>query len=118
MSEVYSAFVKSRAKSGDDIAAVYTPHKAVLDHAALGVAGEAGELVDAVKKYTIYNKPLDLENVVEELGDLEFYMEMLRQKLSISRHETLQHNIDKLSVRYKDGYSDKQAQDRADKEGK
>ena len=49
----------------------------------VGVSGEAGELLDAVKKAVIYRKPLDLENVIEELGDLEFYMEGLRQGLEI-----------------------------------
>lgn len=37
---------------------------------ATGVSGEAGELLDAVKKSVVYKKPLDRENVVEELGDL------------------------------------------------
>lgn len=85
-------------------------------HMAVGVSGEAGELLDAIKKWTIYQKPLDRENVVEELGDLEFYMEGLRQALGIRRVETLEHNIRKLSTRYLDGYSDAAAIARADKE--
>ena len=76
------------------------------------------DLPDAVKKAVIYQKPLDMKNVVEELGDLEFYMEGLRQGLGITREETLEANIKKLKVRY-DGlkYSDKSAQERADKKG-
>jgi len=50
-----------------------------LLHMSIGVSGEAGELIDAIKKYVIYRKPLDRENVIEELGDLEFYMEGLRK---------------------------------------
>ena len=88
-----------------------------LLHMAIGVSGEAGELIDAIKKYVIYRKPLDRENVIEELGDLEFYMEGLRQSLNISREETLEANIQKLGKRYQDGYSDKAAQERADKQG-
>ena len=113
----YKHFVGTRAKSGDEISATFTPLKANLTHAALGIAGESGELVDAIKKYVMYEKDLDLNNVIEELGDLEFYMEMLRNTLHITRDQTLTHNIEKLSVRYKDGYSDKQAQERADKQG-
>ncbi len=91
-------------------------HKVDLIHAIMGISGEAGELLDAVKKAAIYDKPLDRENVVEELGDLEFYMEQLRQRLDITREETLDANIDKLRKRY-DGlkYSDAAAHARADK---
>jgi hypothetical protein len=56
-------------------------------------------------------------NVIEELGDLEFYMEQLRQALLLSREETLAANIAKLSKRYEGlNYSDAAAQARADKE--
>jgi hypothetical protein len=43
-------------------------------------------------------------------------MEGLRQGLGITREEVLAHNITKLSKRYSSGsYSDKHAQERADK---
>jgi len=85
-------------------------------HSAFGISGEAGELLDATKKYVFYNKPIDRENVVEELGDLEFYMEALRKTLLITREETLKANMDKLAERYKKfQYSDKAAIERADK---
>ena len=85
-------------------------------HAAIGVSGEAGELLDAVKKCWAYNKPIDRDNIIEELGDLEFYMEALRRELLITRETTLQHNHDKLCKRYSEGaYSDEAAQQRADK---
>lgn len=106
------------AKNGKDIINDLTPEKADLLHMAVGVSGEAGELLDAVKKAVIYNKEMDLENIIEELGDLEFYMSKIRQIVGITREEILQRNIDKLSIRYAKGkYSNDQAQERADKEG-
>lgn len=87
-----------------------------IAHMALGIAGETGEIVDAIKKNVIYDKPLDVENVIEELGDLEFYMAGLRQLLGISRWDTLQANIFKLQKRYATGYSDEAAIARADKQ--
>ena len=85
-------------------------------HAAIGISGEAGELLDAVKKHWVYNKPLDRENVVEELGDLRFYIQAMMNLLHISEQEVLQGNANKLSVRYKGlVYTDQAAQDRADK---
>jgi len=109
----YAEFVKTLKKPGTDIIGDLTESSADSLHMAVGVAGEAGELLDAIKKYSIYNKPLDRENVVEELGDLEFFMEGLRQ---ISREETLVHNRAKLSKRYADKkFSNEAAQIRADK---
>lgn len=112
----HPALVLALAKSGSDIMKELTPEGVDLLHMAVGVSGEAGELIDAVKKSVIYNKELDRVNIIEELGDIEFYLEGLRQNLGISREETIQANIDKLSVRYASGsYSNEQAQDRADK---
>jgi len=112
----HADMVKALAKPGADIVASLTPETTHLLHMAVGVSGEAGELLDAVKKAAIYVKPIDRDNVVEELGDLEFYMEGLRQGLGISREETLNANIAKLSVRYNGlKYSNEAAQTRADK---
>ncbi len=112
----HADMVRYLAKDGAIIAQELTSSDAHAWHMATGVAGEAGELLDAVKKAVIYRKPLDRANVIEELGDLEFYMEGLRQGYDITREETLAANIEKLGVRYHSGYSDKSAQERADKE--
>jgi NTP pyrophosphatase (non-canonical NTP hydrolase) len=114
----YSTMVKLLFKPGEDILKTMSPDDMELNHAALGVAGEAGELVDALKKYLMYRNPLDRKNVVEELGDLEFYMEAIRQNTGIERAETLDANYNKLmNKRYPNGYSDQAAQARADKVG-
>lgn len=108
--------VAALVKPGADIVASMTPATAHSLHMAVGISGEAGELLDAVKKAAVYNKPLDRANVIEELGDLEFYLEGLRQGLNITREETLAGNISKLSVRYAGlKYTDAAAQARADK---
>lgn len=117
----HAAMVRALVKPGEDVIASLTPDKADMWHAATGISGEAGELLDAVKKVAIYNKPADYLNIIEELGDLEFYMEQLRQRLSIcmgrevTRDEVLTYNMEKLGKRYGSGYSDKAAQERADK---
>lgn len=86
-----------------------------LVHMALGIAGEAGELVDVIKKATIYNRTLDRKNIIEELGDLEWYMQGLRSWLGVTREQVLQYNIEKLNLRYPQRYTDQAAQERADK---
>lgn len=116
----YGKMVHHLAKPGCDIANQMTPAGANLLHMVVGVSGEAGELLDAVKKAVIYNKQLDRENLIEELGDLEFYMEGVRQAIGVTRETVLLHNMEKLSGkggRYAKGhYSDEQAQLRQDKQ--
>ena len=119
MKELLTQFEKmtlALAKDGEQIKQEITPEQANLLHMGVGAAGEAAELLDAIKKHVIYQKPLDVENVKEELGDLLFYMSNLMQSVGLSFEEVLQHNVDKLSVRYSSGkYSNAQAQERADK---
>lgn len=112
----HEELVAKLCKPGIDIKSELTNEQAALWHMATGISGEAGELLDAIKKHTIYQKPLDIENIVEELGDLEFFMEGLRQLLSIPRTLTIAKNISKLSIRYESlGYTNRAAIDRLDK---
>lgn len=84
-------------------------------HAAMGISGEAGELMDAVKKHILYNKPLDAENIKEELGDLCWYMALMLDTIRSSFGEIMEMNHDKLEKRYPSGFTEKHAQARLDK---
>jgi NTP pyrophosphatase (non-canonical NTP hydrolase) len=115
--QLYSEMVAALIKPGEQMVEEITPHTAHLNHMALLLAGETGELVDAIKKHTIYGKDLDFVNVIEEMGDIEFALEALRAALGINRDEVLSHNVEKLALRYAKGqYSDQAAKDRADKQ--
>lgn len=94
-----------------------TPDQAELLHAAIGIAGEAGELLDTVRKHVFDGQPLDRDNVIEELGDIEFYMMAAMMNIGVLRPHLQELNMAKLSKRYESGYSDKAAQERADKAG-
>lgn len=112
----YEEFVTALVKDGDKIKSELTGNECHTIHMIMGICGEAGELLDAVKKAVIYRKSLDRVNVIEELGDIEFYLEGFRQSVGISRNETIKENMDKLSKRYsKIKYTDEDAQTRADK---
>lgn len=102
-------------KPGEQILQSLDPKKVDLFHQAMALMIEIGELCDPIKKHLIYGKELDIENLKEELGDIEFYLEAIRQNLGISRKETLECNIQKLNKRYPEGYTDQAAQERADK---
>lgn len=118
LNDKHTQMVFTLAKDGRAIRDQLEPEMCDLWHHATGVCTEAGELLDAIKKHVIYGKDIDLTNVVEELGDLEFYLAGIRLNLGITRRKTLHYNMDKLAVRYKNyQYSDEQAQARADKVG-
>lgn len=113
----YSEFVQNLCKSGTDILNQLQCHEAHLVHMAMGVSGEAGELLDAIKKATIYRKPLDKENVIEECGDILFFVQGILNYYCLTLDDAVEQNRAKLSKRYSAGkYSNEQAQQRADKQ--
>lgn len=103
----YAAFVRSRFKSMN--------RKDSLMHAAAGVCGEAGELMDVIKKHWAYNKPLEEENVLEELGDLMFYIQAMCNEFGWNLSFLMAENTRKLEKRYPTGYTDADAIAQADK---
>lgn len=112
----HDEMVRALAKSGDAILQSMNGDDAHNLHMAVGVCGEAGELMDAIKKAVIYRKPLDRANVVEEIGDLMFYITGLLQGTDISMDECINNNIQKLSKRYSSGtYTNSDAIARKDK---
>lgn len=86
-----------------------------LMHSALGLAGEVGELTDTVKKHLVYGKPLDQENLVEELGDILWFVALACTTLDISLSAIATLNIEKLEKRYPERYTDELASKRLDK---
>lgn len=112
----HKLMVSKLVKPGHQVWCDLSDNDAHLMHMALGLAGEVGELVDAIKRRAIYRQPLDLANVREELGDIEFYLEGIRAAVGMTRLECLEANMAKLSKRYPGYvYTDQRAKVRADK---
>lgn len=92
------------------------PFRENMRHVTYGLCGEAGEFADAVKKWDIYDQNLDVQNAIEELGDVLWYVALGAEALDVSMEEIAQTVINKLSKRYPEKYSDELAQDRLDKQ--
>lgn len=88
------------------------PFEVQLSLAGLGIAGEAGEVADEIKKVLHHNKPLNRDKLVKEMGDVYWYLEYLCAVLGITREEVWQANIDKLRSRYPAGFSTEAANNR------
>lgn len=84
----YPTFVAGLKKPGDAIVSSLTPEKADAWHMGSCIPGEVGELFDCLKVH-FEGGELDRENLVEELGDIEFYMEGLRAPLGLAGSDTL-----------------------------
>lgn len=86
--------------------AVY-PTDIGLAYVALGLAGEAGEIANKVKKvYRDHGGELDTMTKAElhnELGDVLWYVAALATELDVPLEHIAQHNMDKLLDRKKRG---------------
>jgi NTP pyrophosphatase (non-canonical NTP hydrolase) len=76
------------------------PETQRLLHGSIGLATEAGEMLDAVKKHVFYGAPLDKVNMAEEVGDLFWYCAVICDALNVSFEEVQEKNIAKLKARY------------------
>jgi NTP pyrophosphatase (non-canonical NTP hydrolase) len=83
-----------------------------LLHGVMGISTESGELMDSVKKFLFYGKNIDVVNVVEELGDLLWYMALICDELKISLDDVMRINIDKLKSRYGEKFDESLALNR------
>lgn len=77
----------------------------LLLNGALGLAGESGEVVDAIKKHLFQGHWLDKMHIAKELGDVAWYLAIASSALDIDLETILQMNIDKLKARYPDGFA-------------
>jgi NTP pyrophosphatase (non-canonical NTP hydrolase) len=80
-----------------------------LLHAAMGLSTEAGEFQDVLKKYVFYGKELDEINLLEECGDLLWYLGIAIHELNSSFEAVMASNHAKLAFRYKDKFSQREA---------
>ena len=70
--------------------------------ASMGLAGETGELIDALKKWVAHGHELDLSHVESELGDV----------LDLRLADVAEANVEKLQQRYGDKFSGAKSRNR------
>lgn len=66
----YCMWARTKEKPG-------LPRNLRIDHGVIGLVGEIGEFLDAIKKNFIYEQPLNQKLIREELGDALFYLTLL-----------------------------------------
>ena len=78
--------------------------KDLILNGTLGLAGESGEVADHIKKHLFQGHELDKENLINELGDICWYIAIMAEGLGYTLEEVMKLNIEKLMKRYPDGF--------------
>jgi len=69
-----------------------------------GLNGEAGECIDILKKVEFQGHTFDPEKMLDELGDVLWYVAQAATGLGVTLQEVAEHNIAKLKARYPEGF--------------
>lgn len=77
----------------------------------------AADIADVVKKTVFYRKKLNALTLRKLLIDDSWVTREIAALTRLCEHDIREANVAKLRTRYKDGYTDRAAQDRADKKG-
>ena len=91
-----------------------SPKQIMIVWCSIGLAGEAGEIAELVKKGIFHQHGIDVEKIKKELGDVLWYVAALCTQFDLEMSEIMQQNIHKLRVRYPNGFSSVDSKQRAD----
>lgn len=84
----------------------------LLLHGLMGMVTETGEAMDMTKKHLLYGKKFDPVNVLEEAGDLAWYIAIALKACGYTFEECLERNLEKLRKRFPDGFTNEKAIER------
>ena len=76
----------------------------LIANMTMGISGEFGEAIDVVKKHMYQGHVLNMDKLIEELGDGMWYVVNLCNLLDIDMRDVLSANYDKLMERYPKGF--------------
>jgi NTP pyrophosphatase (non-canonical NTP hydrolase) len=77
--------------------------------AALGLAGEAGEFANKIKKMVAHGHAITPDELAEELGDVLWYLAEAATACGLTLNDIAQMNVDKLTARYPEGFSEERS---------
>ena len=86
----------------------------LIANGAMGLCGEAGEVIDLIKKWAFQGHTLHKQDIEEELGDVLWYAAILCEGIGTTMEEVMQKNIEKLKKRYPDGFEVERSVNRGD----
>lgn len=76
----------------------------MIREAAAGIASEAGEVLSLIRKWEFQGHPLLPDQIIDEMGDVFWFMAEMATALDITFEEICQRNLDKTLDRYPHGF--------------
>lgn len=108
----FTFYQRLAAKTAKEHHSFDDPRHARIAVASMGIAGETGELIDALKKWVAHGHELNLSHVEKELGDILWYVAEIATVLELRLVEVADGNIEKLNKRYGDSFSEEKSRTR------
>lgn len=102
--DTFSEYQRAAARTGGSDLKPENRDKG-LNCAAMGLAGEAGEVCDLVKKVQHHRAPLDAAKLQKELGDVLWYLAHACNVMGWSLGDIAALNVEKLRARYPNGFN-------------
>lgn len=93
----------------------YNTQYDMLRNAVYGLNGESGEVIDILKKHEFQGHELDYDKVMDEAGDVCWYIALLASALNVPLEEIMMRNVQKLMERYPDGFDKNRSIHRVEK---
>lgn len=81
-------------------------------HGIIGIATEAGELLEALYNAVIRENQADLTNIAEEIGDVLWYQAVVLKAINSNFETEMQRNIAKLRKRFPNAFNEHDANNR------
>lgn len=83
-----------------------------ITNGVLGLTGEAGEVADILKKFLYQGHNLDTDNIIDELGDVLYYLVIITKFMGSTLDEVMTKNMIKRLKRYPNGFDKKRSVNR------
>ena len=99
-------------------ASTYENDYKMLCNAVYGLNGEAGEVIDLLKKHEFQGHELNKDKLIDEAGDVAWYLALLATALGVSLQDILMQNVGKLTLRYPVGFSKERSVNREENNDK
>lgn len=75
-----------------------------IEEGIIGMASESGEVLDILKKHLFQGHELERDNLIEEVGDVLWYLMFTCIQMDITLEELMEANAEKIRKRYPDGF--------------
>lgn len=98
----------------DDASEGGPPNPLRLANFGMGIAGEAGEVCDLLKKHVFHGHALEKAELAIELGDVLWYIAVIARTAGIDLDLVAFVNLAKLKDRYPNGFNKQASVERAE----